>query len=207
MFMIFVTFIRRTISCVRTTRCSSPHPPSGMLSSAATNMMMSLQRSTICRGLIGPGRQFGKGALYHPQLFALIIGAFLPIPFWLWQRRYPSSWIKFISTPVILNGVAAIPPATGINYSSWFAVGFIFQYVVRKRNFAWWSKFNYITSAALDSGECHMLMNHRSRAKGARCRHCLIINCDFLHIGREYCFFPEWMELNLIKIYSSRKGE
>jgi len=103
-------------------------------------------------GLIGPGRQFGTGALYHPQLFGLVVGAFLPIPFWLWQRRYPSSWIKFISTPVILNGVAAIPPATGINYSSWFAVGFIFQYVVRKRNFAWWSKFNYITSAALDSG-------------------------------------------------------
>lgn len=103
-------------------------------------------------GLIGPGRQFGKGALYHPQLFALIIGAFLPIPFWLWQRRYPTSWVKFISTPVLLNGVAAIPPATGINYSSWFAVGFIFQYVIRKRNFAWWSKFNYITSAALDSG-------------------------------------------------------
>jgi len=103
-------------------------------------------------GLIGPGRQFGTGALYHPQLFALIVGAVLPIPIWLWQRRYPSSWMKIISTPVILNGVGYIPPATGINYSSFFAVGFIFQYVVRKRNFAWWSKFNYITSAALDSG-------------------------------------------------------
>lgn len=103
-------------------------------------------------GLIGPGRQFGTGALYHPQLFGLIIGALLPIPFWLWQRRYPSSWIKFISTPVLLNGVSNIPPATGINYSSWFAVGFIFQYIIRKRNFAWWSKFNYVTSAAMDSG-------------------------------------------------------
>ena len=192
MFLIYVTFTRRTISYVHTTRCSSPHPPSGMLSSAATNMTMSLQ---ICRGLIGPGRQFGKGALYHPHLFALIIGAFLPIPFWLWQRRYPSSWVKFISTPIILNGVAAIPPATGINYSSWFAVGFIFQYVVRKRNFAWWSKFNYITSAALDSGECHLLSDHGSRAKGAHCRHRLIINCDFLHIERECCLFPNGRSL------------
>lgn len=103
-------------------------------------------------GLIGPTRQFGKGALYHPQLFALIVGAILPIPFWLWQRRYPSSWIRFVSTPVFLSGVGAIPPATGINYSSFFVVGFIFQYVIRKRNFAWWSKFNYVTSAAMDSG-------------------------------------------------------
>jgi len=103
-------------------------------------------------GLIGPSRQFGSGSLYHPQLYAIAVGAILPIPFWLWQRRYPQSWIRFVNTPVILNGVSYIPPATGINYSSWFAMGWVFQYWIRKRNFAWWSKFNYVTSAALDSG-------------------------------------------------------
>ena len=76
----------------------------------------------------------------------------MPLPFWLWQCRYPNSWIKFISTPVVLNGVNFIPPAAGINYSSWFLVGFVFQYLVRRRRFPWWSKFNYVTSAALDSG-------------------------------------------------------
>jgi hypothetical protein len=116
--------------------------------------LLSLQEFKTCRGLIGPTRQFGKGGLYHPQLYALIVGAFLPLPFWLWQRRYPGSWIRFVSTPILMNGVAAIPPATGINYSSFLVVGFIFQYVIRKRNFAWWSKFNYVTSAALDSGAC-----------------------------------------------------
>lgn len=104
------------------------------------------------RGLIGPTRQFGVGSQYHPQVFAVIIGAFLPIPFWLWQRRYPTSWVKRINIPVILNGVSGIPPAVGINYSAWFAVGFVWQYLIRKGSFAWWSKFNYITSAALDSG-------------------------------------------------------
>ncbi|KAH6910295.1 OPT oligopeptide transporter protein-domain-containing protein [Coprinopsis sp. MPI-PUGE-AT-0042] len=103
-------------------------------------------------GLIGPTRQFGTGSMYHPHLYAIIVGAFLPVPFWLWRRRYPNSWVKWVSTPVVLNGVAWIPPATGINYSSWFLVGFMFQYIVRKRNFAWWSKFNYVLSSALDSG-------------------------------------------------------
>ncbi|TFK50777.1 OPT superfamily oligopeptide transporter [Heliocybe sulcata] len=103
-------------------------------------------------GLVGPSRQFGDGTLYHPQLYAIIVGAILPVPFWLWQRRYPNSWVKFVNTPVVLNGVSGIPPATGINYSSWFAVGFIFQFLIRRRNFAWWSKFNYITSAGLDTG-------------------------------------------------------
>ena len=102
--------------------------------------------------MVGPNRQFGLGSIYHPQVYALIIGTFLPFPFWLYQRRYPQSWIRWVSTPVILNGVSSIPPATGINYSSWFLVGFVFQYLIRKRNFAWWTKFNYVTSAAMDSG-------------------------------------------------------
>ncbi|TFY51053.1 hypothetical protein EVG20_g11190 [Dentipellis fragilis] len=103
-------------------------------------------------GLIGPSRQFGKGSIYRPELYAIAIGAVLPIPFWLYQRKYPQSWAKAISTPIFLNGVSYIPPATGINYSAWFAVGFVFQFLIRKRNFAWWSKFNYVTSAGLDSG-------------------------------------------------------
>jgi OPT family small oligopeptide transporter len=103
-------------------------------------------------GLIGPSRQFGPGSIYHPQLYAIIVGALLPLPFWIMQRRRPDSWAKFVSTPIVLIGVSFIPPATGINYSSWFAVGFIFQFIVRKRNFQWWSKYNYVTGAALDSG-------------------------------------------------------
>ncbi|KAJ6521329.1 OPT oligopeptide transporter [Mycena capillaripes] len=103
--------------------------------------------ASIIWGLIGPSRQFGLNSIYHPHVYALVIGAVLPLPFWFWQRRYPNSWIKYISTPVILNGVSGIPPATGINYSAWFA-----------KRFAWWSKFNYVTSAALDSGTVISLM-------------------------------------------------
>lgn len=34
----------------------------------------------------------------------------------------------------------------------WTIVGFIFQYVIRRRHFSWWAKYNYVLSAALDSG-------------------------------------------------------
>lgn len=103
-------------------------------------------------GLIGPSRQFGAGSIYNPQLYALIVGALLPFPFWIYQKYYPKSWVQYVSTPIILTGVGYMPPATGINYSSWFAVAFIFQYLIRRRNFLWWSKFNYVTSAAMDTG-------------------------------------------------------
>lgn len=112
----------------------------------------------ISRGLIGPARQFGTGSVYHPHLYAIIAGVFIPMPAYFWQRRYPNSWARYVSTPVILAGLSYIPPATGINYSSWFLVGFIFQYLIRKKNFAWWSKFNYVLSSALDCGTVISIM-------------------------------------------------
>jgi len=80
-----------------------------------------------CRGLIGPTRQFGLAANYHGYLWALLVGALLPVPFWWWQRRFPNTRLKYINAPVFLNSTTLIPPATGINYSSWFLVGFIFR--------------------------------------------------------------------------------
>ena len=81
----------------------------------------------VRRGLIGPTRQFGSGSLYRGHLWALLVGALLPLPFWWWQRRYPDTRLRYINIPVLLNGPTSTPPATGINYSSWFLVGFIFR--------------------------------------------------------------------------------
>ena len=68
-----------------------------------------------------------------------------------------------------MTGPLLMPPATGINYSSWAMTGFVFQYWVRRHHFRvsvlfsipfklyssvlqWWSRYNYILSAALDAG-------------------------------------------------------
>ncbi|KAJ2936791.1 hypothetical protein H1R20_g315, partial [Candolleomyces eurysporus] len=61
------------------------------------------------------------------------------------------SWM-FDNIPVILAGTGLIPPANAVNYVTWAITGFVFQYVIRRRRFAWWSKYNYVLSAALDSG-------------------------------------------------------
>ncbi|KAJ8689708.1 hypothetical protein PTI98_012582 [Pleurotus ostreatus] len=45
-----------------------------------------------------------------------------------------------------------IPPATAVNYVPWVIIGFIFQYLVRRKHFAYWAKYNYVLSAALDAG-------------------------------------------------------
>jgi len=108
--------------------------------------------ASIIWGVIGPGLQFSKGQTYYPLVFFFLIGAVTPVIPWLLNKRYPNSLVKYVNFPVIFNGTGLIPPATAINYVPWAAVGFIFQFVVRRRNFSWWTKYNYVLSAALDSG-------------------------------------------------------
>ncbi|KAJ7115248.1 small oligopeptide transporter [Mycena epipterygia] len=84
-------------------------------------------------------------------VFFFLVGAAAPLMAWTLNRRYPNSFLKYVN-PVIFNGTGLIPPATAINYVPWAGVGFIFQYVIRRRYFSWWTKYNYVLSAALDSG-------------------------------------------------------
>lgn len=108
--------------------------------------------ASIIWGVIGPQRQFSSGQLYYPLLFFFLIGATLPVITYALTKRYPNKFFKYINFPVLFTGVGYIPPATAINYIPWGIVGFIFQFWIRRRHFAWWSKYNYVLSAALDSG-------------------------------------------------------
>ncbi|PPR08054.1 hypothetical protein CVT24_010853 [Panaeolus cyanescens] len=109
------------------------------------------QKDGILPGVIGPKLQFSKGQTYYPLVFFFLIGTIAPVIPWFMSKRYPNSFFKYIK-PVIFNGTGLIPPATAINYVPWAAVGFIFQYVIRRRHFSWWTKYNYVLAAALDSG-------------------------------------------------------
>ncbi|KAI0793278.1 OPT oligopeptide transporter [Abortiporus biennis] len=108
--------------------------------------------TSIIWGAIGPKRMFSPGALYNPLLYFYLIGALIPIPCYLLARKYPRSFWRYINIPLVFAGVTSMPPATGINYSSWIAVGFVFQWFIRRFHFQWWMRYNYILAAALDCG-------------------------------------------------------
>ncbi|KDQ11754.1 hypothetical protein BOTBODRAFT_176948 [Botryobasidium botryosum FD-172 SS1] len=108
--------------------------------------------TSIIWGVIGPAKQFSPGQIYHGLTYFFLIGALLPvIPWWL-TKKYPKSWFKYINIPIMLSVSNNIPPATASNYVPWLIVGFIFQYLIRRRHFSWWAKYNYVLSSALDSG-------------------------------------------------------
>lgn len=108
---------------------------------------------SILWGVVGPQRFFGYGALYRPLIWFFLVGAITPIIVFAIGRRKPlkSIWRK-INPPVLFGSLSWIPPATGLNFTSWAVVCFVFNSVIRRRKFEWWGKYTMTLSAALDSG-------------------------------------------------------
>ena len=116
--------------------------------------------ASIIWGVIGPARQFSHGQVYYGLVFFFLIGFLAPLitvradciclqPLlkpslqqWLIQKKLRTRLLTYINWPVIFNGTGAMPPATPLNFVSWSIVGFIFNYVIRRRHFSWWTKYN-----------------------------------------------------------------
>lgn len=109
---------------------------------------------SILWGVVGPGEFFGQGAIYHWLVWCFPLGAILPIPLWLYARRKRpySNILRKVNLPVTLGAMSWIPPATGLNFSVWALVCYVFNYLIRRRAAAWWGKYTMTLSAALDSG-------------------------------------------------------
>ncbi|KAK8165389.1 small oligopeptide transporter, OPT family [Phyllosticta citrichinensis] len=108
--------------------------------------------ASIVWGAIGPKRMFSEGAIYSQLQWFWLLGAVLPVIFYLLARRFPNSYVRYLNAPVMLGNLGYIPPATPLIYFSWGIVGLVFNRLVRRRARGWWMTYNYITSAALDSG-------------------------------------------------------
>ncbi|KAI7228699.1 OPT family small oligopeptide transporter [Hortaea werneckii] len=108
--------------------------------------------SSITWDVIGPQRMFGPGSIYASFNDFWLLGALLPVAFFVLNRVFPHRRLRFLHAPVMLGAMAWLPPATPLSFTSWAFVGLLFNYWIRKRWNGWWSTYNYITAAALDSG-------------------------------------------------------
>ncbi|KAI4601885.1 hypothetical protein KJ359_010751 [Pestalotiopsis sp. 9143b] len=108
--------------------------------------------ASVIWGLIGPARIFSPGQIYSGLFWFFLLGAITPVIIFFAAKKWPKSPIKYLMAPVIFGGAGAIPPATPLNYLSWGIVGFVFQYLIKNRHFAWWSRLNFLTSSGLDLG-------------------------------------------------------
>jgi hypothetical protein len=107
---------------------------------------------SILWGVVGPKEFFGPNATYHILVWCFPFGAVAPVFLWLYARNRKKNIVRKINLPVLFGSLSWIPPATGLNFSVWALVCYIFNYVVKKRATAWWAKYTMTLSAALDSG-------------------------------------------------------
>lgn len=112
---------------------------------------------SILWGVVGPKEFFGPNATYRHLMWCFALGALAPIPLWLYARRAERNdklvnIVRKINLPVLFGSLSWIPPASGLNFSVWAVVCYIFNYHIKRRAEAWWAKYTMTLSAALDSG-------------------------------------------------------
>lgn len=99
--------------------------------------------SSVIWGLIGPARLYSVGKIYSSLLHFFWIGALAPVVTWLLWKKTGKEIFRKVNWPLIFVGTYNVPPATGINYSSWALVNVIFNHWIKGRFYAWWAKYNY----------------------------------------------------------------
>ena len=102
--------------------------------------------------LLDPQRMFGSGSLYQKFHCFWLIGAALPILFWVLVRKCRVNFVRHLNAPVMLGAMNWLPPATPLSFSSWAIIGLIFNYFIKRRYHGWWQNYNYVTAAGLDAG-------------------------------------------------------
>ena len=108
--------------------------------------------ASVIWGLIGPQHVFSPGSIYANLQWFWLAGILAPVLIYLLARMFPRMPFQYLSAPLIFGGSGQIPPATPLNYLTWGLVGYIFNKYIRNKYRGWWMRFNYITSAGLDTG-------------------------------------------------------
>ncbi|KAF8948334.1 hypothetical protein BGZ47_005459 [Haplosporangium gracile] len=109
--------------------------------------------ASVIWGVIGPGRMFGPETQHSTIQWGFVIGAFLPLPVWWLCHRYPRvKWLKKIHFPVLLAATSNMPPSQAYFYPNGIFLGFIFMWYIWRCHNGWWKRYNYVTSAAMDTG-------------------------------------------------------
>ncbi|PMD19683.1 peptide transporter MTD1 [Hyaloscypha hepaticicola] len=95
---------------------------------------------------------FSVGGTYQWMTLIFIPGFFVPIPFWLLHKKYPTLGLNNINTAIMILYLSWL--CVGINSSlmAFFFFGLVSQIYIRKRYPTMFVKYNYLVSAALDGG-------------------------------------------------------
>ncbi|KAM3554084.1 hypothetical protein MY1884_006330 [Beauveria asiatica] len=109
--------------------------------------------AAVLWGTVGPKRLWGVGGTYSITLLGFPLGVVIVLLFWLAGKKWPNSaFIRNIHPVVMMNGglswapynLSQMWPAVPVAAFSWL--------FLRKRFLGFWSKYNFVLSAAFSAG-------------------------------------------------------
>lgn len=104
--------------------------------------------SVVFVPILGP-REWYSG-VYKPLLWLLLIGAILPVPFWLLHKKYPrTTWLKYVHIPILLMPVAFWYRTSSTETSSWLLFGFACHLLIHRW---WYNHYSLLFSITMDIG-------------------------------------------------------
>ncbi|KAK3649645.1 hypothetical protein LTR56_006828 [Elasticomyces elasticus] len=95
---------------------------------------------------------FSVGARYEWMTLSFLFGFVVPLPFWLAHRYTGWKVFSYLNFSIILYYMGNLFVGVNSSMTSFFIVGFIAQFWLRKYRPQFFVKYNYLVSAALDGG-------------------------------------------------------
>ncbi|KAA1109994.1 hypothetical protein PGT21_005951 [Puccinia graminis f. sp. tritici] len=117
----------------------------------------SFQSSAVSWGAFAK-RMFLADEKYGAIPLALVVGLFLPIPFFVLHRFWPRYNLNLINIPLLAGSIASgYSVATAGRFLN-ILIGLLSQFWARRYRPRWFMKYNYVLSAALDGGAQIMML-------------------------------------------------
>ncbi|SCV71689.1 BQ2448_3277 [Microbotryum intermedium] len=105
----------------------------------------------LAKSMYGPGRP------YFIIPISIVIGLFVPLPFWVGHKFFPKLKLNQVVTPIMCWCLGFL--SVGINSSVFgtMLIALFSQYYLRRYRATWFRKYNYLLSAGLDGGTQFMV--------------------------------------------------
>ncbi|RCI14521.1 hypothetical protein L249_6668 [Ophiocordyceps polyrhachis-furcata BCC 54312] len=107
--------------------------------------------NTVLWGAIGPRRLFGPEGPYRALLYVLPLGIVLPIISYVASRRWPNSWWRHVNVPIFIAGPVGWAPFNWSYMQGTVLLAIVFNYFVKRRYEAWWTKYAYVLTASFSA--------------------------------------------------------
>ncbi|KAF8173156.1 OPT-domain-containing protein [Mycena galopus ATCC 62051] len=105
--------------------------------------------ASVFWGTLGPKRMCGPGGIYNGLLWGFLIGSILPIAIYFLRKKV--KMLAYLHVPVLLSGGRNWGPYSLANIWPAVPIGYLFNVFIKRRHVAWWTKYNYVTSAAFSA--------------------------------------------------------